>query len=102
MCQNGLNFRGMREVCPHPVPGVDISTYFIGLGMRLLNSACLPHGIEASVCRVCVCGACKARFFLNKRSIVITMDGWMYIKLFTASVAKVFVLRSVLTSMLLR
>lgn len=43
-------FRGMREVCPHRVPGVDFSTYLIGLGIKLLNSVCLPYEIEASVC----------------------------------------------------
>lgn len=40
----------MREVCPHLVPGVDFSTYLIGLGIKLLNSVCLPYEIEASVC----------------------------------------------------
>lgn len=50
MCPNRLNVRGMREVCPHLVPGVDFSTYLIGLGIKLLNSVCLPYEIEASVC----------------------------------------------------
>lgn len=31
------------------MPGVDFSTYLIGLGIKLLNSVCLPYEIE-SVC----------------------------------------------------